>query len=472
MLESIIYLSPLIVLLSAILMLMFPEHTEDEQYGCFRFSRLMMLLAFLLSVIFYNKPLIASITQGSHFTLLFEGLLYLSGLSLLYLSRKWFASMNISGYVFCGGIFIALLFGSLLIRSENVLLSVICCIFMIIGNYVMLRAASAKRETSSSDMIYLVSAVFCILMMISALLVFYNYSADFDYSSVKEMLEKNLHSPILFGACAAVILTLMFMIGIAPLHFWFTETLGKTILPVFAYFMLVPVCAGWAGLIRINIEVFAPVSDSLHIFYKTVALSSVVIGALGACSGQNIRKILAYSTVYHWGIIFLVMQSFSLNAVNTGVIYMLVYFLATYGMCTCLFGIKVKGDYLSMLSEFAGAAYKRPYISAMMTVFVFSLLGLPPFLGFFGVFSALSYLAKHDSFYQFGFILLMMIVLSYAYLQIIKNLYFEKSEENFDRSDAGIYTAILLNCLLMIVIMLKPHYLMHDVAVMIASVFP
>jgi len=98
-------------------------------------------------------------------------------------------------------------------------------------------------------------------------------------------------------------------------------------------------------------------------------------------------------------------------------------------------------------------------------------LGVPPFLGFFGVFSALSYLAQHDSFYQFGYIMLMLIVLSYAYVQIIKNLYFEKSKENFDRADSGIYTAVFINALLMVVIMLKPQYLMQDVYRMIESLF-
>ena len=165
------------------------------------------------------------------------------------------------------------------------------------------------------------------------------------------------------------------------------------------------------------------------------------------------------------------MQSFSLNAVNTGVIYLLVYSLAMYGICACLFGIKLKGDYLFMLDEFEGAAYKRPYISAMLTIFIFSLLGLPPFLGFFGVFSALSYLAKHDSFYQFGYIMLMLIVLSYGYLQIIKNIYFEKSKENFDRADSGIYVAVLFNALLMIIITLKPQYLMQDIYLMVESMF-
>lgn len=471
MLESIIYLSPLIVLLSAIFILLFSEHGEEEYYHCFRFSRIMMLLAFALTVIFYNKPLVPDLTHGSHYTLLFESLLYCGSFALLYLSRKWFASMNISGYVFCGSMFMTLLFGSLLIRSTDMLLSAVCCVFIMVADYILLRAAGTKREASGSDNVFMISSIFSAGLLLFSLATFYPFTVSFNYADLRLVLAGYSHQQWLYVGVCGINLSLMFMIALAPLHFWFTETLGKAILPVFAYFIIVPVSACWGALIRLNVEVFPPLADNLFIFYKVVALSSISLGALGACSGQNVRKILAYGTVFHWGIIFLVMQGFSLNAVNAGLIYMLVYLLAMFGICACLFGLKIKGEYLVTLSDFAGAAYKRPYISAMMAVFIFSLLGLPPFLGFFGVFSALSYLAKHDSFYQFGYVLLMMTVLSYAYLQIIKSLYFEKSEESFDRSDTGIYVAVFINAMLMIIIMLKPHYLMQDVSLMIESIF-
>ena len=471
MLESIIYLSPLIVLLSAVFILMFSEHGEEEQYACFKFSKIMMLLAFALTIIFYNKPLIADITSGDKYTALFECLLYSGSLALLYLSRKWFASMNVSGYMFCGGIFVALLFGSLLIGSHNILLSVISCLFIMMGNYALLRGSSLKNEAGNGAKMYMYVMVFCILACAAALSIFYHYCGSLDYENVETVLAENPENVFLYVAAITIILVLMFMIGLAPMHFWLTQTSEKSVLPVFAYFIIIPSCACWALFIRLNVEVFSSFADDLYLFYKAAALTSIFFGAIGACSSKNVRKILTYGSVYHFGIILLVMQTFSLNAVNTGLIYLLVYLLAMYGICTCLFGIKIKGEYLYMLEEFEGAAYKRPYISAMMTIFIFSLLGIPPFLGFFGVFSALSYLAKHDSFYQFGYIMLMLIILSYGYLQIVKNIYFEKSKENFDRADSGIYVAVLLNALLMIVIMLKPQYLLQDVYLMIESMF-
>ncbi|MBR1600455.1 MAG: hypothetical protein IJ677_02630, partial [Alphaproteobacteria bacterium] len=324
MLESIIYLSPLIVLLSSIFILMFSEHNEDEQYGCFKFSKFMMICAFVLTAIFYNKPLIAEVTSGNNYTLLFECMLYSGSFTLLYLSRKWFASMGVSGYTFCGGIFVTLLFGSLLIRSTNLLLSVVCCIFMMMGNYAMLKGNSVKKEIKS-DKIYLTAMVFCFILLGMSLLIFYRYSNSFNYAQIREVLSIYTRNIYLFIAVSAILIVFTFMLGIAPLHFWYTETLGGTFLPLFAYFAIVPICACWGGFIRFNVEAISPFSENLYLFYKFIALISISLGALGACSVQNVRKILAYGTVYHWGIVLLVMQSFSIDAVSTGIIYMFVY---------------------------------------------------------------------------------------------------------------------------------------------------
>ena len=115
-----------------------------------------------------------------------------------------------------------------------------------------------------------------------------------------------------------------------------------------------------------------------------------------------------------------------------------------------------------MLSDFEGAAFRRPYIAAMMTIFLFSLIGFPPFLGFLGLFSVVNDLIQHHNIFQLGLLFIALLILSYAYLQIIKTMYFENSNIAFDRADRGIYLAIMLTMLLMILIMLQPHYLIQD----------
>ena len=471
MIEGLVYFSPLLISVIAVLILIFGEHEEDEQYRCFRFSRVMMLVSFALAVIFYNKPPIAGLSDGGSFALVFEMLLYAGGLVLLYLSRKWFAAMHRLAYVFCGCVFITLLFGYLLISSSNLALTATSMSMILISNYILLKDSDNQKETSIGTRLYLVLMWVCIALLGGALAMFNYRYGTLDYASLRTHLELQKENAEVFVLSAMTIVPFLFMLGLAPLHFCVTESLGKATLPVFAYLMLMPVIAAWGGFIRLNVLVFAPVLPLFAWFYIAIALISIGVGAVGACSGQNIRKIFAYASVYHLGIAFLTLRRFTPNSINAGCIYLFAYLLAMFGISACLFGLKRKGEYLFMLGEFEGAAQKRPYISAMMVVFMFSLLGLPPFVGFWGLFSALNYLSLHHHYYQLVYLLTTMLALGYAYLQIIKALCFVERKTSFDRVDRSIYTAILLNAALMCLLILRPYYLMESFRPLLETVF-
>ncbi len=470
MIEGLVYFSPLLIAIIAVLILMFGEHEEDEQYRCFRFSRVMMLISFALAVIFYNKPPITGLSDGSSFALVFELLLYAGGFVLLYLSRRWFAAMHRLAYVFCGCLFMSLLFGYLLISSYNLALTAVSIIMICISNYILLKDSDNQREISFGTRLYLLLTFVCMFMLVGASVLLYHRCGALDYEVLRLYFELNKDSAETFVLATMMILPFLFLLGLAPLHFCVAESLGKATLPVFAYLMLMPITAVWGGFIQLNVSMLTPVLPLFRLFYIAIALASVGIGAVGACSGQNIRKIFGYASVYHFGIAFLTLRRFTPNAINASCVYLFAYLLAMFGICACLFGLKKKGEYLFMLSEFEGAAQKRPYISVMMVIFMFSLLGLPPFIGFLGLFSALNYLALHHHYYQLLYLLTTMLVLGYAYLQIIKVLCFEERKTSFDRVDRGIYTAILLNAVLMAILILQPHYWLEDVKPLLETV--
>ena len=469
--ESLIYFSPIMILIAALLILMFGEHDEEDIYGCFRFSRIMLIISLGLAVIFYNKTTVAGLTVGNKYTLLFDCLLYGGGLALLYPSRKWFVSMNMPAYVFCGCLFLSILSGSLLISSINWVLTSCCCATLLISNYVMLKQASGKKEADFGNKVYLFTAVCAMILLAISCIILYELSDSMMYADLRNTVEAGKGNYLIFAAIGIAAAVFILLLGLAPLHFCATEVLGTTILPVFAYFMIVPISAVWGGFIQFNVGVAEPILGQLRLFYMITALLSVGVGAIGACSGQNIRKIFAYSAVFHIGIILLTVRKFTLNAVNSGFVYLFVYLFAMYGICICLFGLKQKGEYLFMLGEFEGAAQKKPYICAMMLIFMFSLLGLPPLSGFLGLFAALNYLALHHHFYQLLYLLSMITVVAYAYLQIVRAMYFEERRTLFDRADGGIYTAILLNAVLMIVIALQPQYMIVGCRSMLEALF-
>lgn len=462
MLESIIYFSPFVALLIGIIVLLFQNYLDDENRVCFKITRICLFVSLTFSILFYNKSASYNLLSADLFSLLFIIVTFFATFTVLFLSRKWYSSLNISGNIFCSGLLFAVLSCMIIISSKNLAITCVGYTLMILSNFIMYKNADKRKEISLSGQVYILSALISWGMLILSTFIFYKQSGSLYYEDLLMFLSTKQNNFMIYGAASLAILSFIFLFGLAPLHFWFTETMGQIILPIFTYFILVPVAAYMAGFINFNVKVLWPILEYFELFYLAIALISIGIGAVGACSGKNLRKIFAYSSVYHFGIIFLMLRYFDYEGMYSSLIYMFTYLLAMSGICASLFGIKSKGEYLFMLTDYEGAAHKRPYISAVLSIFLFSLLGIPPFLGFLGVFSVLNNLVSHDNFYQLVYLLIMMVVLLYSYLQIIKTLYFEKSKKYFDRADIGIYMAILIDVIIMIWIMLKPQNLFGD----------
>lgn len=462
MIENALYLSPLWLLVLGVAALFVCYIREAAVGTVFRLAKIFTIMSFGCSVIFYNRTAFADFLQADKFTLLFEIILFAAICATLFLSRKWYASMNVGCALWGCGLLASGLAGLLLIMSKNLGLTWAAFVLMAAANYLQFIRADKRKDIYISSRLYAFSAVFVLGLFSGCVLFLYMQTNDLNYDILGGYFENGAAEIKTFLAATVLILAFVFFLGLAPLHFWYTETTGQIVLPVFTYFTLVPIGACWAAFIKMNTQVLSSVEPRLTLFCQGLAILSLFVGSVGACSGKNIRKIFAYSSVCQQGIIFLVLQRLTADALNTAFIYLAVYLLAMYGVCACLFGLKNKGEYLFMLSDFEGASFRRPYISAMLTFFLFSLIGFPPFLGFLGVFAVVSDLVFHNNFYQLSIVLAAFLVLVYAYLQIVRTLYFENSNIAFDRADRGIYTAIFGVALLMVILTLQPHFLIQD----------
>ena len=140
------------------------------------------------------------------------------------------------------------------------------------------------------------------------------------------------------------------------------------------------------------------------------------------------------------------------------------------GIYTVFLGLKSKGDYLELLEDISGLSEVRPYISAAFLIFMVSLIGVPPLLGFWGRLSLINTLAWEE---RWGHILMLMIALvlmANAYLQVIRTVYFQPLRHNFDRTDKAIYICLFINLILVLISILNPAYLLHDAEIVLNGV--
>ena len=465
MLENFIYGMPWLILLLGIFSVPLFSYFSKSHTLPWHVTEFFVLASFFFEVVFYNKPINKQFFAADYYTLLFSCVIYVCALSLLLLARRWHSSMSTSGTLYCEGLLVGILSGNILIDATNFAFVPFLLCGLMLGNYLIFRHSDNKKG-SSFGFVYALSCCVCGIILILCSVVLGLDNGSLQYTDIEQYLLTNNSSFAAYILVLLLVFCFVFILGAAPLHFWYTETLGQTILPVMAYFTLFPPIVIFSVWNRFNMTMFMPFHTQVEIIYGAIALLSMFGGALGACSVVNIRKIISYGSMYHFGMMILLMQNFKSGDIVNLTIYLLVFLLATYGIMVSLFGLKSKGEYLFMLNDLSGAARKKPYVSAMITAYLFSLVGFPPFLGFIGLFNSVHNLVINNHPYMLFMILGTTAVLVFAYLQIIRTLYFARGNNVYDRTERGIYAVMLFNALLMLSVSLKPEWLIANIKFM------
>lgn len=271
-------------------------------------------------------------------------------------------------------------------------------------------------------------------------------------------------------AFVMIMVFFLFALGVAPFHFWFADAVSGAVLPVAGYLTIVPVLAYFPAFVNLIVNVLAPLYAWFVPVMLVFGVLSVFIGAVGANSEDNLRRIFAYAGLYYVGVLLVSAADMHGQSLLGAFIYLLVYVLAFFGVYTVFAGCRSKGEYLRCLSEIRGLSTQRPFLAAAFLILMISLIGTPPLLGFLGKLSVINALVAGGSYGLMAVVAFSMLILVYAYLKIITVIYFEPRNISFDRVDKGVYTYIAVNLLLIAVTVINPKYLMHDVEMMLAAI--
>lgn len=471
MFENFVYALPELILICGLIVLPVLNFFNNSQKQTLKLSAWIILFSWFMNIIFYNKSFSEHYFVSTGFSTLVSSIAYLGSFAVLILARRWYASTGEAPLVYCEGILLGILLCNIATESVHFAVTVLFFWGMLGVNILMLHHSSNSKDIGLDLKSYGKAAIFFSCIMLFIAFTFYLDNGHLAYSSLSSFISAKQNSVEIFLLTTAVILCYLFLLGLAPFSFWKTETTGQVILPVLAYFLLIPFASVFASFINLSRFVFSVYLEDISFFCLLFGSISMLIGALGACSGKNIHKILAYGSLFHLGIMFLTINSLTSDAIDDFLMYLLIYLLSMYGIVSAFFGLKSKGEYLLTLSDLAGSSVKKPYISAMITVYLFSLVGFPPFLGFVGLYTIGLNLASDNHFYILLFLLVILIILTYAYMQIIKTMYFEKSNNSYDHTERSIYAVVFINALLMIIISLKPDILIENIKILTENVF-
>ncbi len=229
-----------------------------------------------------------------------------------------------------------------------------------------------------------------------------------------------------------IIAGLAFKLSAVPFHMWTPDVYEGAPTPVTAFMSTAPKVAAIALLLRALEVPFGPVLQQWTGLIVIVSLASMILGALAAIGQRNIKRLMAYSSIGHVGYALVGLAVGTRDGITGVMVYMVTYVFMSIGVFAVLIAMRRRGRALEQISDLAGLGSTDPGLALIMTIFMFSMAGIPPFSGFFGklyVFRP----AVESGYWLLAVVgVLTSVVGAFYYLRVIKVMYFDKAEPAFD----------------------------------------
>jgi NADH-quinone oxidoreductase subunit N len=230
-----------------------------------------------------------------------------------------------------------------------------------------------------------------------------------------------------------VVVGLAFKVSAVPFHMWTPDVYEGAPTPVTAFFAVAPKIAALALFVRFMIEPFGPLLGDWRQLIVFLSIASMVLGAVAAIAQENIKRLMAYSSIGHVGYALIGLAAGTANGIRGLLVYMAIYLFMTVGTWAVILCMRRNGRMLEGISDLAGLSRSQPGLALALAIFMFSLAGIPPTAGFFSKFYI--FLAAIDANLTGLAVIgvVTSVVGAYYYLRVVKVMYFDEPAAVFDR---------------------------------------
>ncbi|AOS83960.1 NADH-quinone oxidoreductase subunit N [Chlorobaculum limnaeum] len=355
---------------------------------------------------------------------------------------------------------VAMVVGMMMMASSTDMLMMFLAMELVsLSAYVMTGYLKTEPRSSEAALKYLVYGAASSGMLLYGFSLIYGMTAETNLTRISMVLAAHGYDPLVMILAVLLILAgLGYKMGAVPFHFWSPDVYEGAPTPVTAYLSVGSKAAGFAMLMRFffvavphGMDMYVSV---LHIDWLTILMlisaASMIYGNVVAIWQKNVKRLLAYSSIAHAGYLLLGIITMDQLGTQSVLVYLASYLLMNYGAFYVVILIANRTG-SENLDDYKGLGKKMPLAGAALTVFLISLVGLPPTFGFIGklmIFSAL--LAKGSLFMWLALIGILTSVISlYYYMLIPLNMYLresERPEESVVESGMGakLVTAVLM----------------------------
>lgn len=303
--------------------------------------------------------------------------------------------------------------------------------------YVLASLHRDHRRSSEAGLKYFVLGALASGMLLYGSSLIYGFTGTTSFEVLASVLPEQLangqpHLGLVFGL-VFVLAGLAFKISAVPFHMWTPDVYEGAPTPVTAFFAGAPKVAAIALVLRVLYDPLAAMTDQWQQVVIFISIASMVLGAVAAIAQNNIKRLMAYSSIGHVGYALVGIAAGTAQGVSAVILYMAIYLTMTAGTFICILSMRRKTGMVENIQELAGLNQSRPRLAAAMAILMLSLIGFPPFAGFFGKLYVFRAAVEADLFVLAIIGVVASVIGAYYYLRIIKIMYFDEPAAEFEK---------------------------------------
>jgi NADH-quinone oxidoreductase subunit N len=324
-----------------------------------------------------------------------------------------------------------------------------------ISTYILAGFRRRAAISSEASIKYFLLGSFATAFFLYGIALMFGATGSTSITIVGQHLRSGPIPVLAYLAFALMFVGLGFKVAAAPFHVWTPDVYEGAPAPIVGFMSTAPKAAVFAVLLRIMFELNAP--GRLWLIWAAAALS-MTLGNIGALVQQNVKRLLAYSSIAHAGYLLVAFAALPQNGIPSAVFYTASYAAMNVGAFAVVSHFAGAGERYVTLEDYSGLGRRSPVLAAALTLFLLSLIGIPVTAGFFAKFYVFSAALQAN---LVGLVIIAVInsaVAAYYYLRIIVMMYMRelRDESLLPAVPFELGTALVLSALATIYLGILP----------------
>jgi NADH-quinone oxidoreductase subunit N len=422
----------LIILSTALIILMLDLFIKEKNFlGYLSLFGVIITLLFALSPTTQYGTFFSSMLVIDRFVVFFDLLFLLAASITILLSLHYLTiEENVHGEYY-SLLLLATLGMMLMVKASDLIIVFLGIETLSLAIYVLAGYLRTEVKSNESAMKYFLLGAFSTAFLLYGIALIYGATGSTNLATIASYIRETnlLQNPLLLVSMGLILIGFGFKVSMVPFHMWTPDVYEGAPTSITAFMAVGVKAAAFSSFLRVFLSAFPELRPTWVELLWILSVLTMTVGNIIAITQDNIKRMLAYSSIAHAGYLLVGMIAGGELGISGMLYYLLAYTFMNLGAFGVVIAYGTKTEENVLIKDYAGLGFKYPLLGFCMSVFMFSLAGIPPLSGFVGKFYIFSSAIKEGYIWLTIIGVMNSLISVYYYLRITVFMYMREPEK-------------------------------------------